>query len=87
MNNPGCTRAAITVDEEEMARTAGGLSCSIYDLGLVGKLMRNGGIHNGVSLLEPMWVVDTFAAGDYEAWWRGEFFESFPKGNYRNQWI
>ena len=82
----GCGSATITVDEKEMARTAGGLSCSIYDLGLVGELMRNGGIHNGVSLLDPMWVVDTFANGDYEAWGRGEFFESFPKGNYRNQW-
>ena len=48
--------------------------------------MRNGGIHNGVSLLEPMWVVDTFANGDTQAWGRGEFFESFPKGAYRNQW-
>ena len=82
----GCGSATITIDEKEMARTAGGLSCSIYDLGLVGELMRNGGIHNGVSLLDPMWVVDTFANGDYEAWGRGEFFESFPKGNYRNQW-
>ncbi len=82
----GCGSATITIDEKEMARTAGGLSCSIYDLGLVGELMRNGGIHNGVSLLDPMWVVDTFANGDYEAWGRGEFFESFPKGAYRNQW-
>ena len=82
----GCGSATITIDEKEMARTAGGLSCSIYDLGLVGELMRNGGIHNGVSLLEPMWVVDTFANGDYQAWGRGGFFESFPKGNYRNQW-
>ncbi len=82
----GCGSATITIDEKEMARTAGGLSCSIYDLGLVGELMRNGGIHNGVSLLEPMWVVDTFANGDTQAWGRGEFFESFPKGAYRNQW-
>jgi len=82
----GCGSATITIDEKEMARTAGGLSCSIYDLGLVGELMRKGGIHNGASLLEPMWVVDTFANGDYEAWGRGEFFESFPKGAYRNQW-
>jgi len=82
----GCGSATITIDEKEMARTAGGLSCSIYDLGLVGELMRNGGIHNGASLLEPMWVVDTFANGDYQAWARGEFFESMPKGAYRNQW-
>ncbi len=82
----GCGSATITIDEKEMARTAGGLSCSIYDLGLVGELMRNGGIHNGASLLEPMWVVDTFANGDFQAWKHGDFFESFPNGNYRNQW-
>lgn len=45
----GCGSATITIDEKEMARTAGGLSCSIYDLGLVGELMRNGGIHNGAA--------------------------------------
>jgi hypothetical protein len=82
----GCGSATITIDEKEMARTAGGLSCSIYDLGLVGELMRNGGIHNGASLLEPMWVVDTFANGDFQAWKHGDFFESFPNGSYRNQW-
>jgi hypothetical protein len=82
----GCGSATITIDEKEMARTAGGLSCSIYDLGLVGELMRNGGIHNGESLLDPMWVVDTFANGDFQAWKHGDFFESFPNGSYRNQW-
>jgi len=82
----GCRSATITIDSKEMARTAGGLSCSIYDLGLVGELMRNGGIYNGASLLDPMWVVDTFANGDFQAWKHGDFFESFPNGSYRNQW-
>lgn len=31
----GCGSATITIDEKEMARTAGGLSCSIYDLSLI----------------------------------------------------
>jgi CubicO group peptidase (beta-lactamase class C family) len=82
----GCAPATITIDSKEMARTAGGLSCSIKDLALVGELIRNGGIHNGESLLNPMWVVDTFAHGDIQAWARGEFYSSFPKGAYRNQW-
>lgn len=82
----GCDPATITVDDKNMARTAGGLSCSIKDLTLVGELMRRGGIHNGKSLIDPMWVVDTFGHGDKEAWSRGEFFESFPEGSYRNQW-
>ena len=82
----GCDPATITVDNKNMARTAGGLSCSIKDLTLVGELMRRGGIQNGKSLIDPMWIVDTFGHGDKEAWSRGEFFESFPEGSYRNQW-
>lgn len=81
-----CGPATITIDRKEMARTAGGLSCSISDLALVGELMRRGGIQNGKSLLDPMWVIDTFANGDVQAWERGEFYSSFPQGAYRNQW-
>lgn len=33
-----------------------------------------------------MWVIDTFANGDVQAWERGEFYSSFPKGAYHNQW-
>jgi CubicO group peptidase (beta-lactamase class C family) len=82
----GCDPATITVDNKQMARTAGGLSCSIKDLALIGELMRTGGIHNGESLIDPMWVVDTFGHGDKMAWSNGEFYESFPEGSYRNQW-
>lgn len=82
----GCGDATITVDNKEMARTAGGLSCSIEDLVIVGELMRSGGILNGQMILDPMWVIDTFGQGDIKAWERGEFYESFPKGSYRNQW-
>jgi len=82
----GCGNATITIDEKELARTAGGLSCSIYDLGLVGELVRNRGTHKGANLLDPLWVADTFTNGDQLAWQRGEFFSSFPKGNYRNLW-
>lgn len=82
----GCGMATITVDEKEMARTAGGLSCSIEDLAIVGELMRGGGILNGEVIIDPMWVIDTFSRGDHEPWKRGEFFESFPEGSYRNQW-
>ena len=82
----GCGKATITVDEKEMARTAGGLSCSIEDLAIVGELMRGGGILTGEVIIDPMWVIDTFSRGDPESWKRGEFFESFPEGCYRNQW-
>ena len=82
----GCGKATITVDEKEMARTAGGLSCSIQDLAIVGELMRGGGILNGEVVIDPMWVIDTYSRGDHEPWKRGEFFESFPEGSYRNQW-
>lgn len=82
----GCDPATITVDSKKMARTAGGLSCSIKDLARIGELMRYGGINNGESLVDPMWVVDTFGSGDKIAWSRGEFYQSFPEGSYRNQW-
>ena len=82
----GCGDATITVDNKEMARTAGGLSCSIEDLAIVGELMRNGGVLNAQLILDPIWAVDTFSQSDTKAWQRGEFFESLPKGSYRNQW-
>ena len=81
----GCGPATITIDSKKMARTAGGLSCSIQDLAMVGELMRAGGIHSGAALLNPMWVVDTFTGGDKAAWSCGEFVDSFPDGSYRNQ--
>ena len=82
----GCGPATITIDSKKMARTAGGLSCSIQDLVMVGELMRGGGIHGGAALLNPMWVVDTFTGGDKAVWSRGEFADGFPDGSYRNQW-
>lgn len=82
----GCGDATITVDNKAMARTAGGLSCSIEDLAIVGELMRNGGVLNAQLILDPIWAVDTFSQSDTKAWQRGEFFESLPKGSYRNQW-
>jgi len=82
----GCGPATITIDSKKMARTAGGLSCSIHDLVMVGELMRAGGIHSGAALLNPMWVIDTFTGGDKATWSCGEFVDSFPDGSYRNQW-
>jgi len=82
----GCRSATITIDSKEMARTAGGVSCSIHDLALIGELMRKGGNINGKSVLDPAWVNDTKHDGDTEVWERGEFFDSFSKGSYRNLW-
>ena len=82
----GCGQATITVDDKKMARTAGGLSCAVEDLVVIGELLRGGGILNGQMILDPMWAIDTFGHGDTEAWKRGEFFDSFPNGSYRNQW-
>ena len=82
----GCRQATITIDNKEMARTAGGLSCSIEDLAIVGELVRGGGVFNSQMVLDPMWAIDTFGNGDTKAWQCGEFYDSFPKGSYRNQW-
>ncbi len=82
----GCRTATITIDSKEMARTAGGVSCSLHDAAMIGELMRAGGNVNGKNLLDPEWVNDTKLHGDTEVWARGEFFDSFPKGSYRNLW-
>jgi CubicO group peptidase (beta-lactamase class C family) len=82
----GCSNANITIDDDGLARMAGGLSCTIYDLFRIAEVIRNGGYLNGELLIDPIWVIDTINNGDRNAWEKGEFFDSFPLGNYRNQW-
>lgn len=82
----GCDDSTITIDRKGMARAAGGISCSLMDLLRIGELIRNGGIVGSDVVLDPMWVIDTFGSSNEHVWKRGDFYESFPSGNYRNQW-
>ncbi|MEN9324652.1 MAG: hypothetical protein RL414_406 [Actinomycetota bacterium] len=82
----GCSTATITVDAEGMARTAGGISCSIHDLALLAESIRlaHSGMRDGV--ISQEWALDTFGKGDREIWRKGDFANFFPEGSYRNQW-
>jgi hypothetical protein len=81
------SNAAITVDMEGTARTAGGVSTTARDLARVGEMMRQGGVMDGRRIVPEAWVRDTVAAGgDTAAWQRGDMAFLFPKGRYRNKW-
>ncbi|MBN9243784.1 MAG: serine hydrolase [Mesorhizobium sp.] len=79
--------AAITVDMEGTARTAGGVSTTVRDLARVGEMMRQGGTADGRRIVPEAWVRDTVATGgDAAAWKRGDMAFLFPQGRYRNKW-
>lgn len=79
--------AAVTVDMEGTARTAGGISATARDLARVGEMMRQGGVANGRRIVPEAWVRDTVATGgDSAAWKRGDMEFLFPEGRYRNKW-
>ena len=79
--------AAITVDMEGTARTAGGISTTARDLARVGEMMRQGGMAGGRRIVPEAWVRDTVATGgDVAAWKRGAMAFLFPEGRYRNKW-
>ncbi len=79
--------AAITVDMEGTARTAGGISTTARDLARVGEMMRQGGTAGGRRIVPEAWVRDTAATGgDAAAWKRGDMAFLLPEGRYRNKW-
>ena len=79
--------AAVTVDMEGTARTAGGISTTARDLARVGEMMRQGGTVGGRRIVPEAWVRDTVATGgDAAAWKRGAMAFLFPEGRYRNKW-
>lgn len=82
----GASPATVTVDAVGMSRAAGGISCTAHDLGLVGELMRSGGVANGKQVIPEDWIADTMQGGDPKAWKAGDFVGLLPRGRYRNQW-
>ena len=79
--------ALITVDAKGAARTAGGICCTMRDLGRFAELMRNGGVAHGRQIVPASWIDDIFHNGSREAWKNGEgFLTLFPQGSYRSKW-
>lgn len=79
--------ALITVDQDGAARTAGGISCSLRDLGRFAELMRLRGFYNGKQIVPALWIDDILNNGSRSAWKNGEgFLNLFPEGSYRSKW-
>lgn len=82
----GAETATITVDNLGASRVAGGISCTVQDLALLGDLLNSGGLASGVQVIPRDWIEDTITGGDVPAWKAGDFARLFPMGSYRNQW-
>ena len=82
----GAESATITVDNLGASRVAGGISCTIQDLALVGELLNSAGEANGIQVIPNDWIEDTINGGNVAAWKAGDFARLFPEGSYRNQW-
>ncbi len=82
----GAETATITVDNLGASRVAGGISCTVQDLALLGGLLNSRGMAEGIQVIPTNWVEDTIKGGDLSAWKAGDFARLFPEGSYRNQW-
>ncbi len=82
----GAETATITVDNLGASRVAGGISCTVQDLAIVGGLLNSGGIAKGLQVIPGDWIADIIKGGDISAWKAGDFARLFPAGSYRNQW-
>lgn len=80
------TNGYITVDRNGLARAAGGICVTIDDLARFGNLVLNNGVVEGMTVIPPSWVENTFNTGNRKAWLSGEFSQLLPEGCYHNQW-
>jgi CubicO group peptidase (beta-lactamase class C family) len=78
--------AFVTVDRLGAARTAGGISATLRDLGRFGEMMRNYGTAGGRTIVPRNWVDDILANGDKSAWARGSMATFIKDGKYRSKW-
>ena len=80
------TDGYVTVDNQHLARGAGGVCATMDDLARFGQLVLDLGGCEGRSVIPESWVVDTFKNGNQSAWKKGNFVGLLPEGNYRNKW-
>ncbi|HVJ41097.1 MAG TPA: serine hydrolase [Dongiaceae bacterium] len=78
--------AYVTVDRLGASRAAGGICCTLRDLGRLGELMRHEGRFGQSQVIPADWAADIRTAGDREAWQRGSMAKFLPQGRYRSKW-
>ena len=78
--------AYVTVDRLGAARTAGGMSATLRDLGRFGEMMRHHGAVAGKAIVPRAWVDDILKNGDKDAWARGDMSTFIKDGKYRSKW-
>ena len=80
------TSGYVTVDRKGLARAAGGICLTVFDLAKVGQLFLDFGNANGQQVVSERWIEDTSNNGSQSAWDRGNYKERMPNGRYRNKW-
>ncbi len=79
----------ITLDTYGAPRVSGGMCLGLYDLLLIGEMVRNRGYANGREVVPASWIDDIFAVRDNHIW-RGQNQPEGPRlftnGNYRSLW-
>ena len=78
--------AYISVDRVGASRAAGGMCVTARDLARLGELVLNGGRRGDDQVIPADWVADMRTNGNRDAWVRGNFATSFPRGRYRSCW-
>ena len=81
-----CTDGNITLDCKELARAAGGISTTVFDLARIGQMILDRGQAGSRQVVSERWVMDTRYNGDKAAWDAGNYAHKFPRGKYRNKW-
>lgn len=85
----GAARSAyITVDRLGAPRCAGGFCATTEDLARVGQLLIQSGRRESQQIIPKSWLDDIWAAGDRDAWDKGDFTTYLPgfPVKYRSKW-
>jgi 6-aminohexanoate-oligomer exohydrolase len=78
--------AFITVDEAGTGYACAGVGMTLRDLARYGRLILDGGAHDGRQVIPEEWIKQTFAGGDPAVSADHPFRDYLPEGSYRNQW-
>ena len=79
----------ITLDTYGAPRVSGGMCLGLYDLLLIGEMVRNRGYANGCEVVPVSWIDEIFAVRDNHIWRAQNQPEGprlFTNGNYRSFW-
>jgi CubicO group peptidase (beta-lactamase class C family) len=79
----------ITLDTFGAPRVSGGMCLGLYDLLIIGEMVRNRGYANGHQVVPASWIDDMTVVRDNQIWRaqnQGEGHRLFANGNYRSLW-